>query len=62
MEVRSGRYGPYISYKGTNYKIPKNMAERAAELSLEECKKIIETTESAPKTTRRTPKAKKTAK
>lgn len=42
MEVRSGRFGPYIAYKGKNYKIPKNMTERAAELSLEECHKIVE--------------------
>ena len=62
MEVRSGRFGPYIAYKGTNYKIPKAQAEKAAELTLEECKKIIEDTANAPKTTRRTPRAKKTAK
>ena len=42
MEVRSGRFGPYISYQGNNYKIPKTMAPRAAELTLEECRNIIE--------------------
>ena len=62
MEVRNGRFGPYITYKGTNYRIPKAQAEKAAELTLEECKKIIETTENSPKTTRRAPRAKKTAK
>ena len=63
MEVRSGRFGPYIAYKGTNYKIPKTMAEKAAELSLEECKKIIETADKTPKTgARRAPKAKKATK
>ena len=62
MEVRSGRFGPYIAFKGTNYKIPKAQAEKAAELTLDECRKIIETTENTPKTARRTPKAKKTTK
>lgn len=61
LEVRSGRFGPYISFEGTNYKIPKAQAERAAELTLEECRKIIESTTAAPKTgTKRTAKAKKT--
>ena len=63
MEVRSGRFGPYIAYKGTNYKIPKTMAEKAAELTFEECKKIIETTDKTPKTgARRAPRAKKATK
>lgn len=61
LEVRSGRFGPYISFEGTNYKIPKAQAERAAELTLEECRKIIESTAAALKTgTKRTAKAKKT--
>lgn len=41
MEVRSGRFGPYIAYQGKNYKIPKTQADRAAELTLEECRAII---------------------
>lgn len=52
LEVRSGRFGPYIAYKGKNYKIPKTQADRAAELTLEECHKIIES-QPASKTTRR---------
>ena len=43
MEIRNGRFGPYITYKGKNYKIPQNQAEHAAGLTLEECRKIIET-------------------
>ena len=43
LEIRAGRFGPYIAYKGKNYKIPKAQAEHAAELTLEECRKIIET-------------------
>ena len=41
LEVRAGRWGPYISYQGKNYKIPKSEVDRATELTLEECKKII---------------------
>lgn len=50
MEVRSGRFGPYLSYKGKNYKLPKAQAQRAAELTLEECMAIIK---EAPKPTSR---------
>ena len=49
MEVRTGRYGPYIVYKGKNYRIPKNKAANAAELTLEECRKIVETPVKAKK-------------
>lgn len=59
LEVRAGRWGPYISYKGKNYKLPKKDAERATELTLEECMKIIESEASKPKkitTTRRSAK------
>ena len=37
LRVLNGRWGPYISYKKKNYKIPKKM--KAEELSLEDCKK-----------------------
>lgn len=40
IEVRVGRWGPYVAYKGKNYKILKKDAPRAAELTLEECYKI----------------------
>ena len=39
LKVLNGRWGPYISFKKKNYKIPKKM--KAEELSLEDCKKII---------------------
>ena len=42
LEVRAGRFGPYIAFNGKNYKIPKAQAARAAELTLEECRHIIE--------------------
>ena len=41
LEVLNGRYGPYLCYKGTNYRLPKSMHERARELSLEECMAVI---------------------
>ena len=51
MEVMNGRYGAYIAYQGSNYKIPKNMDPST--LSEEECQDIIkrqiEKTGSAPK-------------
>ena len=39
LKVLNGRWGPYISYKKKNYKIPKNT--KAEELSLNDCLKII---------------------
>lgn len=50
LEVRAGRWGPYIAYKGKNYKLPKSDAERATELTYDECKKIIETEAKKPAT------------
>ncbi|MBP5257194.1 MAG: type I DNA topoisomerase [Prevotella sp.] len=41
LEVMNGRYGPYIAYDGKNYRLPKAMHEKAAELTFEECMKII---------------------
>ncbi len=51
MEVMNGRYGAYIAYQGSNYKIPRNMDPST--LTEEECQEIIkrqiEKTGSAPK-------------
>lgn len=41
MEVMNGRYGPYIAYGGKNYRMPKAMHERAAELTYSECMDIV---------------------
>ena len=50
LEVLNGRYGPYIKYKGNNYRIPKDRHAEAASLTLEECMKMIEAEgEKAPK-------------
>ncbi len=40
LEVLNGRYGPYISSKGKNYKIPKNT--KPEELTEEQCREIIQ--------------------
>lgn len=41
LEVMNGRYGPYLSYDGKNYRLPKNLHEKAKDLTLEECMDII---------------------
>ena len=41
LEVLNGRYGPYLVYDGKNYRLPKNLHEKAAQLSYEECMKVI---------------------
>ena len=41
LEVLNGRYGPYLVYDGKNYRLPKSMHEKAAELTYEECMKVI---------------------
>ena len=41
LQIRTGRFGPYIACNGKNFKIPRSMAERAAELTIEECRKIM---------------------
>jgi DNA topoisomerase-1 len=40
LRVLNGRWGPYISYKKENYRVPKNTDPAA--LSLEDCMQIIE--------------------
>jgi DNA topoisomerase-1 len=39
LQILNGRFGPYISYEGTNYKIPKGMIP--VELNFKEAMKII---------------------
>ncbi len=43
LQVLNGRYGPYIAYNKSNYKIPKG--QNPEELSLEDCRKIIAETD-----------------
>lgn len=43
MEIMNGRYGPYIIYQGQNYRMPKSMHAKAAELTYEQCMEIVNT-------------------
>ncbi len=52
LEILNGRFGPYIVYKKSNYKIPKTVAHPEA-LTLEECKKIIADAAQKPASPRR---------
>ena len=49
LQVLNGRFGPYIAYNGSNYKLPKNVTP--AELSLEECLEIVKKQQEGGKTT-----------
>ena len=44
LEVLNGRYGPYLAYDGKNYRLPKSMHEKAAQLTYDECMKVIQAT------------------
>jgi len=50
VKLLNGRWGPYISYKKNNYKIPKSTD--ASKLTLEDCLKLIEK-EPSPKKSRK---------
>lgn len=41
MEVMNGRFGPYIAYNGKNYRLPKALHAKAAELTLEQCMEVV---------------------
>lgn len=41
LEVLNGRYGPYITYKGTNYRLPKTLSVEPKDLTLADCMAII---------------------
>ncbi|MDR2148416.1 MAG: type I DNA topoisomerase [Tannerella sp.] len=51
LEILNGRFGPYIAYKGKNYKIPKN--SEPAQLTLDESLEIIANTPDKPASKRR---------
>ncbi len=42
LEVMNGLYGPYLTYDGQNYRLPKSLHEKAKELTYDECMKLIE--------------------
>ncbi|MBQ8046874.1 MAG: type I DNA topoisomerase [Prevotella sp.] len=41
LQVLNGKYGPYITYNGKNYRMPKAMQTKAATLTLEQCMEIV---------------------
>lgn len=55
IQLLKGPYGPYIKQGLRNFKLPKEMQEKAADLTIEEVKKIIEEVKANPpkKTARR---------
>ncbi|MCM1517338.1 MAG: type I DNA topoisomerase [Pseudoflavonifractor sp.] len=48
LQILNGRYGVYISYNKSNYKIPRTVADPAA-LTLDECREIIAKQDEKPK-------------
>ncbi len=46
MEILNGRFGPYIAFKGANYRIPKGSDPQS--MTLEECLQIIANTPEKP--------------
>lgn len=60
LEVRAGRWGPYIIYKGANYKIPKAQHDKAAQLTLAECMNIVKAEGEKPARGKATAASKKT--
>ena len=54
LQVLNGRFGPYIAYQGSNYKLPKSVVP--TELTLDACREIIDqqkNSETAPAKGRR---------
>ena len=52
LEILNGRYGPYITYKGSNYKIPKDIVPQ--DLTLKSCLELIKAqNEKEPGTTKK---------
>ena len=52
LEILNGRYGPYIAYKGKNYRIPKT-GYTPAEMTLADCMKLIKEADQKPTTKKR---------
>jgi DNA topoisomerase I len=51
MKLLNGRWGPYLSYRKNNYKLPKNSEAEA--LSFTDCQKIVDAGNSPKKVTRK---------
>lgn len=46
MQLLNGRYGPYLAYKGTNYRIAKNTD--VEKMTYEDCQNIVNSTDASP--------------
>lgn len=57
LQIKEGRWGPYIAFKKKNFRLPKNVD--ASKLTLDECMKIIESGGAKKKTTKKKSVAKK---
>ena len=52
LEILNGRYGPYIAYKGKNYRIPKT-GYTPAKMTLADCMKLVSEADQKPATKKR---------
>ena len=41
LEILDGRYGPYVVYKGKNYRLPKNVHDKVRDMSYEEAMSYV---------------------
>ena len=57
LQILNGRFGPYIAFKGTNYKIPKDVVPQ--DLNLATCFEIVRIQDEKPATPKRGRYAKK---
>ena len=62
LEIMKGLYGPYLSYDGQNYRLPKDMHENAKDLTYEQCMKVIEDMEAIKSVQEKKKGGKKTTK
>ena len=52
LEILNGRYGPYITYKGNNYRLPKTLKVEPKDLELADCLAIIKEQDEKPASTK----------
>ena len=52
LEILNGRYGPYITYKGNNYRLPKTLKVEPKDLEITDCLAIIKEQDEKPASTK----------